>query len=101
MQAMQVRNCLSEVFEADVPLNARKCFGSGYASAQMATGRKHLGGFFAPIGGATGLEGNNPVIWTIQIVPGLTQVFRGSISSLFRKTDRDPSSVAIRYFSGR
>ena len=59
--------------------------------APMATERKHLDGFSAPIGGATGLEGNNPVIWTIQIVPCRMQVFRGSILSLFRNTDRDPA----------
>lgn len=97
MRAMLVQKNISAVFDTDVLPNAMKCIGSGCSSARMATERKHLDGFSAPIGGATGLAGNNPVIWTIQIVPGLTQVFRGSILSLFRNTDRDPSSAAIRY----
>ena len=97
MATMQARNCSSDVFGTDVPLNATKCVGLDRISSPIATGRKHLGGFSAPIGGSTGLEGNNPVIWTIQIVPCRMQVFRGSILSLFRKTDRDPSSAAIRF----
>ena len=98
MVRMQARNCLSEVFDADVLPNAMKCIGLDRISSPIATGRKGFDGFSAPIGGATGLEGNNPVIWTIQILPCRMQVFRGSILSLFRKTDRDPSSAAIRYF---
>ena len=91
MATMQAQNCLSEVFDTDVPPNATKCIGLDRISSPMATGRKHLDGFSAPIGGATGLAGNNPVIWTIQIVPCRMQVFRGSNLSLHKKTDRDPS----------
>ena len=92
MLAMQAQENISAVFDTHVGQKARKCIGSRCASAQIATERKHLDGFSAPIGGATGLAGNYPVIWTIQIIPCRMQVFRGSISSLFRKTDRDPST---------
>ena len=101
MATMQAQNCLSEVFDTDVPLKARKYTGLGCSSAPMATGRKHLGRFFAPIGGSAGLVGNNPVIWTIQILPCRMQVFRGSILSLFRNTDRDPAPGGDPFFSGR
>lgn len=91
MATMQARNCLSEVLDTDVLPNAIECIGLDRISSPIATGRKHLDGFSAPIGGATGLVGNNPVIWTIQIVPCRMHVFLGSILSLLRKTDRDPS----------
>lgn len=97
MATMQARNCLSEVFDTDVPPNATKCIGLDRISSSIATGRKGYDGFSAPIGGAIGLEGNNPIIWTIQILPCRMQVFRGNILSLLRKTDRDPSSAAIRF----
>lgn len=91
MRAMQVQENILAVFDTDVPLKARKYTGLGCSSAPMATGRKHLGRFSAPIGGATRLAGNNPVIWTIQIVTGPMEVFRRRSSSLFRKTDYDSS----------
>ena len=97
MATMQAQNCLSEVIDTDVPLKARKYTGLGCSSAPMTAGREHMGRFSAPIGGSAGLVGNNPVIWTIQILPCRMQVFRGSILSLFRNTDRDPSSAAIRF----
>ena len=91
MATMQARNCLSAVFDADVLPNTMKCIGSDCILSPIATGWKHFDGFSAPIGGATGLAGNGPVIWTIQIVPCRLQVFRGSILSLYRITDRDLS----------
>ena len=97
MATMQARNCVSAVFDTLVRQNAKKCIGLVGHYGPIGTGRKHLGGFSAPIGGAAGLAGNNPVIWTIQIVPCRMQVFRGSNLSLFRNTDRDPSSAAIRF----
>ena len=97
MATMQAQNYFPEVFDTDVPPNAMKCIVLGCSSAQMATGREHLEGISAPIGRATGLAGNYPVIWTIQILPCRMQVFRGSNLSLFRNTDRDPSSAAIRF----
>ena len=91
MATMQARNYLMAIVDGIEAMKARKCIGLGCSSAPMATGRKHLGRFFAPIGGSAGLVGNNPVIWTIQILPCRMQVFRGSILSLFRNTDRDPA----------
>lgn len=95
MARMQARNITMKRAGGFEPLNARKCIESDRTSSPMATGRKHLDGFFTPIGGATGLAGNNPVILTIQIVPCRMQVFRESILSLLRENDRDPSTAEI------
>ena len=84
MATMQVQENISAVFDADVLPDAMKCIGSGRILSPIATGRKGFDRFSAPIGGSTGLAGNNPVIWTIQILPCRMQVFRGSILSLFR-----------------
>lgn len=89
MATMQPRKYLMAIFDQIEARKAGKCIGLGCSSAQMATGREHLDWFSALIGGATGLEGNNPVIWTIQILPCRMQVFRGSILSLFRKSDHN------------
>ena len=91
MARMQAQNILMAIFGGIEARKSQECIVLGCLSAKMATGREHLEGISAPISGATGLEGNYPVIWTIQIIPCRMQVFRGSISSLFRKTDRDPS----------
>ena len=73
MATMQPRKYLMAIFDQIEARKAGKCIGLGCSSAQIATGRKHLDGFSAPIGGATWLEGNNPVIWTTQIVTAVTQ----------------------------
>lgn len=91
MAGMQAQNILMAIFGGIAARKSQECIVWGCLSARMATGRKHLGRFSAPIGGSAGLVGNNPVIWTIQILPCRMQVFRGSISSLFRNTDHDPA----------
>jgi hypothetical protein len=51
MATMQARNYLMAIFGGIEAMKARKCIGLGCSSAKMATGRKHLDGFSAPIGG--------------------------------------------------
>ena len=101
MATMQARKYLMAIIGGIEAMKAKRCIGLGCSSAQMVAGRKGLDGFFAPIDGATGLAGNNPVIWTIQILPCRMQIFRGSILSLFRNTDRDPAPGGDPFFSGR
>ena len=75
------------VFSYTVVLHiSRKCAGSVGPLGPIDTGRKRLDGFSAPIGGSTGLVGNNPVICTSQIVP---QVFRENIGHFTGERDRD------------
>ena len=51
MATMQARKYIMAIFGGIEAMKARKCVGLGCSSAQMATGRKGLDGFSAPIGG--------------------------------------------------
>lgn len=86
MATMQARNCVSAVFDTLVRQNAKKFIGLVGHYGPIGTGRKGFDGFSAPIGGSTGLVGNNPVICTSQIVP---QVFRENIGHFTGERDRD------------
>ena len=58
------------VFSDTVVLHiSRKCVGSVGLGGPIDTGRKRLDGYSAPIGGATGLATNNPIICATQIIP--------------------------------
>ena len=51
MATMQVRNYLMAIFDGIEARKSPKCIVLGCSSAPMATGRKYLDGFSAPIGG--------------------------------------------------
>lgn len=73
MLAMQSQINIAAISDTVVTQIARYHIGLVGASGPMATGRKCLGGYSAPIGGTDGDAGYYPVIYSIQIVPGVSR----------------------------
>lgn len=72
---MQARNNVLANFHTVVLHFAGNCTGLVGLCDPIDTGRERLGGHSALIGGADGKVGYYRVIYSIQIVPSLTQVF--------------------------
>lgn len=98
MAVMQAQINILVISDTVVLHISRKCVGSVGLWGPIGTGQKGLDGYSAPIGGATGLAANNPIICATQIVP---QSFGENMVTSQGQVGRDPSQGEGSVFTRR